>query len=130
MKRLSLILLLCAALFAVSAQNAAVRLTKTGETSHVPMPEQDRASAWLTWASSIDDGVINNSYMDNIIFAERFTTSDLAAYNGYQLTQIAFYVESGNYSPSGTYSVKVYHQPFCNLLRVGTMLAHTQMKGL
>lgn len=108
MKRLSLILLLCTALFAVSAQNTAVRLTKTGETSHVPMPDQDRASAWLTWASSIDDGVINNSYMDNIIFAERFTTSDLAPYNGYQLTQIAFYVESGNYSPSGTYSVKVY----------------------
>ena len=65
MKRLTLILLLCAALFAVSAQNAAVRLSKTGETSHITMPDQDRASAWLTWASSIDDGVINNSYMDN-----------------------------------------------------------------
>ncbi len=108
MKRLSLILLLCAALFAVSAQNAAMRITKTGETSHVAMPNQDRASAWLTWASYIDDGVVNNSYMDNVIFAERFTTSDLAPYNGFQLTQIAFYVESGNYSPSGSYSVKVY----------------------
>ena len=96
MKRLTLILLLCAALFAVSAQNNAVRLTKTGETSHTTMPDQDRASAWLSWASYIDDGVINNSYMDNIIFAERFTTSDLAPYNGFQLTQIAFYVESGN----------------------------------
>ena len=108
MKRLSLILLLCASLFALSAQNNAVRLTRTGESTQKSMPDQNRASTWLSWASYIDDGVVNNSYMDNVIFAERFTTSDLAPYNGFQLTQIAFYVESGNYSPSGSYSVKVY----------------------
>ena len=108
MKKLSLILLLCASLFALSAQNNAVRLTRTGESTQKSMPDQNRASTWLSWASYIDDGVINNSYMDHVIFAERFTTSDLASYNGYLLTEIGFYVENDSYNVTGNYTVVVY----------------------
>ena len=128
MKKLSLILLLCASLFALSAQNNAVRLSRTGENQHVAMPDQNRASTWLSWASYIDDGVICSDPMSQIIFAERFTTSDLSAYNGYLLTEIGFYVENDSYNVTGNYSVVVYQGG--NSTAPGTLVASQAVSSL
>lgn len=128
MKKLSLILLLCASLFALSAQNNAVRLTRTGESTQKAMPDQNRASTWLSWASYIDDGVICSDPMSQIIFAERFTTSDLSAYNGYLLTEIGFYVENDSYNVTGNYSVVVYQGG--NSTAPGTLVASQAVSSL
>lgn len=94
--------------FQLSAQNFTTRTTLSDNTSTSISMERERNSTWLSWANSIDDGVINNAYIGEIIFTQRFATSDLTAYNGFQLTQINFYLEDGSYYPSGSYSIVIY----------------------
>lgn len=110
MKRFLFFCCIFAAFIQISAQSSVTRIAQANSThSAATMASQERNSSWLTWASNIDDGVITTAAMNDIIFAQRFTTSDLAPYNGFQLTQIAFYVENNTtYPPSGTYTVKVY----------------------
>lgn len=110
MKKLLLLICILVAVFQISAQNAATKMAQANSVNQTAtLASQERNSTWLSWASSIDDGVITTAYIGDIIFAQRFATSDLTAYNGFQLTQIAFYVEnSSSYPPSGNYTIKVY----------------------
>lgn len=111
MKKFLFICCLFAAALQISAQNIATRMAQANSTApSISLTDQlTRNSTWLTWANNIDDGIITTAAFDDIIFVQRFTTSDLAAYNGFQLSQIAFYVEnSSSYPPSGNYSIKVY----------------------
>lgn len=110
MKKLLFFCCIFAAAFSMSAQNALTKMTQANNSAPaVPMENQVRNSTYLSWANSIDDGVITTAAIDDIIFVQRFTTSDLAPYNGFQLSQIDFYVENNaSYPPSGNYSIKVY----------------------
>ena len=110
MKRLLFFCCIFVAAFQLSAQNALTKMAQANQAApNVTLNDQERNSTYLSWAYNIDDGVITTAYMDDVIFVQRFTTSDLAPYNGFILSQIDFYVEnSDSYPPSGNYSIKVY----------------------
>lgn len=108
MKKLLFIISMLVAVFQLSAQNFTTGTTLSDNTSTSISMDHERNSTWLSWANSVDDGVITTGAIGDIIFVQRFAASDLTAYNGFQLTQINFYLEDGYYAPSGSYSIVVY----------------------
>lgn len=79
-------------------------------TAEQPADSGERSSNWLSWAQNTDIYHMigfNNSVQYYAM--QRFTTSDLAPYNGMQLTQVRFLPSNVASEPtSATYTVVVY----------------------
>lgn len=91
MKKVLFFFTICAMLMAGYAQR---NFQQHHFSSNAPL--LDRNSTWLTWAdeSNLSGGIIYTDESDpvSLMVAQRFSTSDLASYNGYNLTKVAFYL--------------------------------------
>ena len=114
MKKKLFFMLLCAWMLQLPAQNALSRLaTSEGNAPVSASVSQDRNSTWISWASEagLTSGIVNTDATDpfDLMCAQRFSTSDLANYDGLTLTQVAFYLwSSSDYPAGGTYTVRIY----------------------
>lgn len=113
MKRLLSLFVFCAFLVAAMPVFAQHNLQSATRPANAPALQQERNSSWITWAdeTSLTSGIINDDPSDPFDLAcmQRFSTSDLAPYNGLSLTKVAFYLwDSYEYPIYGTYEVRVY----------------------
>lgn len=100
------------AFFVITLLFVASGVSQIVRSFEAPAPdvEQNRASSILTWAQNT--GVYNMIGLEEqapFYAMQRFATSDLASYNGQQLTKIRFLPSSHSSEPTAaTYSVVVY----------------------
>lgn len=91
MKKILSFLIICAMLFSVcQAQRNFQHNYRPGSG-----PVATRTSGWLTWAdvNNLDDGLITTGDEGiDLIAMQRFATSDLNNYDGYNLTKVSFYL--------------------------------------
>ncbi len=111
MKKIVTLFTLCALfVLSVCAQN---RLQTATRPASAPQLVPDRTSSWISWSeeANLTSGIVNDDDTNpfDLMCMQRFSTSDLAQYDGFSLTKVSFYLwSSSSYPAGGSYTIRVY----------------------